>query len=82
MTQRPSFPFINALLVSLAAAGLVAAFGGATVAAYANSPANRAGNPLSAVGVYVGVVIAAAGAIVAVVCSIALVVRARHSRHG
>jgi hypothetical protein len=81
VTERRSVPFIKALLVTAAASGLVGAVGGAAVAAYANSPANRAGNPLSAVGVYVGVVIAAAGAIVAVVCSLALV-RARHNRHG
>jgi hypothetical protein len=81
VTQRRSFPFINALLVTAAAAALVGAVGGAAFAAYANSPANRAGNPLSAVAVYLGVVIAAAGAIVAVVCSLALVVRARNSRH-
>jgi len=81
VTRRRSFPFINALLVTVAAAGLVAAVGGAAVAGYANSSANRAGNPLSAVGVYVGVVIAATGAIVAVTCSLALVVRARNSRH-
>jgi hypothetical protein len=81
VTQRRSFPFINALLVTLVTAGLVAVVGGAAVAVYANSPANRVDNPLSAVGVYAGVVIAAAGAIVAVICSLALVVRARHSRH-
>jgi hypothetical protein len=82
VTQRRTFPFINALLVTMAAAGLAAAVGGAAVAAYANSPANREGNPLSAVGVFVGVVIAGAGVIVAVICSLALVVRAHRSRHG
>jgi hypothetical protein len=80
--QRRSLPFINALLVTLVAAGLVAAVGGAAVAVYANSPANRVANPLSAVGVYVGVVIAVAGAVLAVICSLALAVRARRSRHG
>jgi hypothetical protein len=80
VTQRRRFPFVNALLVTMVTAGLVVVGGGAAVAVYANSPANRAGNPLSAVGVFLGVGIAVLGTLVAVICTTALVVRARHSR--
>jgi Na+-translocating ferredoxin:NAD+ oxidoreductase RnfD subunit len=71
------FPFVTALLILLAAAGLVLIAGGAVVAIYANSPANRVDNSFAGVGVAVGVVIAALGALIAVICTTALAVRSR-----
>jgi hypothetical protein len=72
MTQRRRFPFVTALLVTMVTAGLVAAAGGTAVAVYANSPANRTGNPYWGIGVAVGVAIAMLGGLVVLIFATAL----------